>query len=207
MQRITMIERVLRQVYGEQPTDDSNITINLVNQWLIDAVALAAKTCYRDSIEIDVQSYVNGGFYTTFSSLPIIQYDEFTYRITLPQIPIGLGKNEGIKLSFLNSHGHSTYSAVPLSQDQLSFRQLRRRIPDKILFWAESIYLYIESVIPLTQFTGVVKMISGGDPTDLTSILNIPDDYIPVVIEYLTKNLLLQRAQKKDAINDGSDTT
>ena len=50
MTRNNLIERILRQVYGEQPNDDANITVNLVNQWINDGLELAAKQNYKDSI-------------------------------------------------------------------------------------------------------------------------------------------------------------
>jgi len=39
----------------------------------------------------------------------------------------------------------------------------------------------------------------------LSSVLNIPDDYIATVIDYCTKMLMLERAQPVDAANDGLD--
>ena len=43
MTRNIFIERILRQIYNGQPSDDSSITYSLVNQWLNDAIGLAAK--------------------------------------------------------------------------------------------------------------------------------------------------------------------
>ena len=59
MTRKTFIERILRQIYNGQPSDDSNITFNLVNQWLNDAIGVAAKKNYTDSIQMDGVAYVN----------------------------------------------------------------------------------------------------------------------------------------------------
>lgn len=47
MQRQTFIERILRLIYNEQPSDDSSITFNLVNEWLNDGIGVAAKKLYR----------------------------------------------------------------------------------------------------------------------------------------------------------------
>jgi len=38
MTRYAFIERILRQIYNGQPSDDSSITYNQVNQWLNDAI-------------------------------------------------------------------------------------------------------------------------------------------------------------------------
>ena len=50
MTRNIFIERILRQIYNGQPSDDSSITYNLVNQWLNDAIGLAAKKNYTDDL-------------------------------------------------------------------------------------------------------------------------------------------------------------
>lgn len=41
--RKAYIEMVRRQIYGDQPSNDANITVNLVNRWLNFAAAAAAK--------------------------------------------------------------------------------------------------------------------------------------------------------------------
>src|SRR6266496_6346701 len=90
------IERALRQIYGGHPSDDATITINLVNVWLDDAIAVAAKKNYTDSIAIEGIAYVNNSFYTTYKGLTLSE-DEFgIWKIILPQIPFGIGQNEGV---------------------------------------------------------------------------------------------------------------
>ena len=59
MTRKIFIERILRQIYNGQPSDDSSITFNQVNQWLNDAIGVAAKKNYTDSIQMDGVAYVN----------------------------------------------------------------------------------------------------------------------------------------------------
>jgi len=68
MTRYALIERILRQIYNGQPSDDSSITYNLVNQWLNDAIGLAVKKNYTDSIQMDGIAYINNSFYTTYTN-------------------------------------------------------------------------------------------------------------------------------------------
>ena len=100
MTRYALIERILRQIYNGQPSDDSNITYNLVNQWLNDAIGAVVKKNYTDSIQMDGVAYVNNSFYTTFTNLDINAetVDSVTYSIDLPLIPYALGKNEGVPI-------------------------------------------------------------------------------------------------------------
>ena len=204
--RYAFIERVLRSVYGEQPGDDSNITANLVNKWLGDAIGIAAKQNYRESIQIDGISYVSNSFYTTFKGLPITQYEDFVFQLTLPQLPFGIGRNEGIgTLQFVDSNGVVSDPAIPLSENQVGYYQRMRKVPNKTLYFSEGQFLYIISELQLFNYTGKVRIISGGDETNLNSILNVPDDYYPAMIKYCTDMLRQERAQPKALTNSGVD--
>lgn len=207
MQRQTLIERILRLVYGDQPSDDSGITYNLVNSWLSDAVAVAAKSCYTESIKIDGIAYVNNSFYTTYKALAVApsDIDEFAYSIQLPHIPYGIGKNEGVEALQFRSGSNVSYQAYPLSIHELGFVDSLPQIPTGIGYWSEGQFIYVKTVLPLNTFTANVKMISGGDTTDLSSTLNVPDDYIPIIISYVSKMLMTERSAPQDIQNDGRD--
>lgn len=207
MTRQSLIERILRHVYGEQPTDDSNITANLVNAWILDGTALAAKQNYKDSLAIDGITYVNNSFYTTFKNLAIASYEQYTYQVTLPQIPFGIGKNEGISsLTIMDGTGNISYDCLPLSENQITYYRALPPIPNKLLYYSEGTFVNILSTLLLNiGFTARIKMISGGDSTNLNSVLNVPDDYVPVIFDYCAKMLLAERLVPKDQVNDGVD--
>lgn len=208
MQRRFYIERVLRQIYGGFLRDDAEITDNLVNSYLNDALAAAAKQNYIESIKMDGVSYVNNSFSTTFSGLAITSDDtnNLGYKITLPQIPVGLGKNEGINtLRFRTEDGYLSQSVIWLSANQAGYAELMRPIPNKIYAYNEGSIVRMTSTIPLYQYTAVVSMVSGGDSTDLTSEINVPDDYFGFITEYIAEMLGAQRNAPKDLANDGVD--
>ena len=206
MTRKTFIERILRQIYDGQPSDDSSITFNLVNQWLNDAIGLAAKKNYTDSIQMDGVAYVNNSFYTSYSSLTITQVDNTTFKFTLPQIPVALGKNEGIAtLQFSNSKTPTSFGAVPLSMNQVGYQDTLRPIQNKVVYWPQGQEVYMSTGIPLTAYKANVRMISGGDSTDLNSTLIIPDDYVPIMVEYIKAQLAFERSRPIDTSNDGVD--
>jgi hypothetical protein len=206
LKRITFIERTLRQIYGGQPSDDSNISINLVNTWLNDAIGVAAKTNYTDSLKLDGIAYVNNSFYSTFKGLAVARDENILYRVGLPQIPVGIGSSEGIStMQFKDNSGNISLPVIWLSQNQRSYHATMRNIPNKILAYSEGEFVYAISTIVLTQYTATVTMVSGGDGTDLDSTLNVPSDYFPVLTEYIRQQLLFERMQPQDTTNDGSD--
>ena len=205
MTRYAFIERILRQIYNGQPSDDSSITYNQVNQWLNDAIALAARKNYTDSIQMDGISYVNNSFYTTFKALPVVNENVTTYSILLPVIPVALGTNEGVATLQFIGEGKISQTAIPLSINQVGYIDSLRPIQNKLLYWIEGKNIYVKSSILLSQYTANVRMISGGDSTNLQSTLIIPDDYVPMMIEYIKAQLTFERSRPIDTSNDGVD--
>lgn len=205
--RRAYIEQVRRMIYGAQPTNDASITVGLVNQWLNQAIGVAAKTNYTDSIKLDGIAYINNSFYTTFKSLTISQDEQFLYKVELPQIPVGIGQDEGIstlKIKDTDSRQISQ-SVIWLTQNQRGYIENMRPIPNKLLAYSEGKYVYIISTLLLSSYTAHATMVSGGLSTDLESTLNVPDDYLPVVTEYLKQQLMFSRQVPVDATNDGLD--
>ena len=207
MTRYALIERILRQIYNGQPSDDSNITYNLVNQWLNDAIGLAVKKNYTDSIQMDGVAYVNNSFYTTFTNLDINAetVDTVTYSIDLPVIPYALGRNEGVATLQFVGEKKTSQTAIPLSINQVAYIEQLRPIQNKILYWIEGKNIFIKSSIPLTQYKATLRLISGGDSTDLNSTLIVPDDYMHMIVEYVKGQLSFEKSRPIDTSNDGVD--
>ena len=207
MTRYQLIERILRQIYNGQPSDDSNITYGLVNQWLNDAIGAAARKNYTDNIQIDGISYINNSFYTTFKNLDIEAetVDNVTYRVDLPSIPVALGKNEGVSTLQFVGDKKTSQTAIPLSMNQIAYQDQLRPIQNKITYWVEGKNIYVKSSIPLTSYKATIRMVSGGDSTNLNSTLIIPDDYMPVVVEYIKAQLAFEKSRPIDQSNDGVD--
>lgn len=206
MTRQFFIERVLRQIYGGQPSQDSNITVGLVNSYLNDAAAFAATKNYKDTYMIDGVNYINNSFYTTFKGLPITKNENFLYKVALPQIPLGIGRNEGIStLQFKDSKNNVSFTAVPLSTNQVSFQSGMRPIPNKLLYYIEGDGAFVFTTLNLTTYTASVRMVSGGLSSDLSSTFNVPDDFFPLMVEYIQKQLLFEKSQSQDTVSDGVD--
>lgn len=207
MLRKTYIEQIRRAIYNGQPSDDATITVGLVNVWLDQAIAFAAKQNYKDNLALDGISYVNNSFYTTFKGLPVVSDEQLVWKVELPQIPFGIGQNEGISMLQFKDAATKQISqtVVWLTQAQKGFFQNVRTIPNKILAISEGKYVYIYTNVLLNEYTATVTIASGGTSTDLNSELNVPSDYIPAMTDYLIKNLMLIHQQPVDVTNDGLD--
>lgn len=207
MTRRAFIEAVRRQIYGGQPPSEASVTIGLVNNYLNDAIGVAAKANYKDSIAIDGIAYINNSFYTTFKSLPIVEDEQFLWKVTLPHLPFGIGTSDGVPTLIIkdNESRQLSDNLVWLSQAQRSFNKGMRAIPNKILAYSESKYIYIQSTLILQDYTAQVTMVSGGDLSDISNELNVPADYIPIMRDYLYQKFMMQRMTPQDVVNDGSD--
>jgi len=207
MTRKIFIERILRQIYNGQPNDDASITFNQVNQWLNDAIGIAVKKNYTDSVQLDGIAYINNSFYTTYTNLDIAAetVDNVTYSVALPQIPFALGRNEGVATLQIVGDKKTSQTAIPLSMNQVGYIENLRPIQNKILYWIEADKIYAKSTIPLTEYKATLRMVSGGDSTNLESTLIVPDDYVPVIVEYIKGQLAFERARPIDQSNDGVD--
>lgn len=207
MNRRTYIELIRRQIYGSQPSADAEITVGLVNKWLDISIAAAAQQNYKGNIALEGISYVNNGFYTTFKDIAVTKDENFLWKIALPQIPVGIGENDGVPILVFKDAANNQLSqnVVWLTQNQRSFNSGRRQIPNKLLAYQEADYIYILSTITLSQYTASVTMISGGTSTDLTSTINVPPDYFTVIVDYMKTQLMFQRQMPQDVQNDGLD--
>lgn len=205
-QRRTLIERLRRQIYGGQPTDDASITVGLVNVWLNDAIAAAAKANYTENINIQGVEVIANGFYTTYSDLAVTSEGNFVYKVALPEIPVGLGVNMGVASLKFSDGQLVSFDAIPMNINQTGISRGRRIIPNKLLYWTEGKSAFVESPnYNLATTTAVVRMVSGGDSADLTSEVNVPPDYFPVMVEYIKAQLAFEQAQQQDLSNDGTD--
>lgn len=208
MIRKAFLERNIVEIYGSFPEDDAEITYDVLNSFMPDAIGAAAKACYKEAIQIDGIGYINNGFYTTFSGIAITpdNTDNLCYKLTLPEIPVGIGRNEGVSaLRFKDSNGFVSLTAIFLSMAQQAYADSMPPIPNKILAWPEGNTIRMKTPLQLYNYTAVVKMASGGDGNDLDSELNVPPDYFPIMVQYLRDQLAFMRAQPKDVTNDGND--
>lgn len=201
------IETVLMQIYGGKPTDDSEITYNLCNLYLQEGIGLAAQAAYKSSMQLDGVGYVNNGFYTTFSGLAITQdsTDNLCWVFTLPEIPVGISNNMGIAEVRFKANNQTSLPAIPLSINQWGYFDSMPPIANKLLYLPEGKVVRTKSTIILSNYTATVKMISGGDVSNLNSELNVPPDYLPVMREHMYNQLIKERTMPQDVVNDGQE--
>lgn len=206
MRRDVFIEMVSRKIHGGFAPDDSEETDNLINTWIEPALGIAAQANYKNNIALDGIGYVNGSFYSRFKNIAITSEGNFLWKSTLPVVPVGLGANEGISTIELkdDESDQVTRPFLPITEKQRTFYQNQRPIPNKVLYYTEGNFVYIISTLLLTNYTLNVTMVSGGDPTDMDSELNVPPDYLNIMSDWIYKQMMEERLTPKDVTNDGA---
>ena len=208
MIRGAFIESILMQVYGQKTTDDAEITENLVNLYINEGIGVAAQAAYKGAIQLDGVGYVNNGFYSTFSGISIGSdpTDNLCYKFTLPEIPVGIGASMGLgEVRFKTEDGFTSLPGIPISINEWGYFDSMPPIPNKIMVLQEGKFVRAKTSLILTEFTATIKMISGGDSSDLSSELNVPPDFLPVIRDYIVQKLLGQRSVPQDNFSDGVD--
>lgn len=205
MTRLFLVRRLIRTVFGSEPMQDSNITDNLVNSLINDAIGIAVKQNWKESVALDGLEYINDSFISTYKGLTVSKDENFVYKTTMPQLPFALGSNAGVtSLRLKDADGNVSLPLIPLTTKQWDFYFGMREVPNKTFYKYENKTIYMMSKINLSSYTGSVTMVSPGD-TDLQSEINIPDDYLNVVDAYVTAKLRGTMMAKTDVTNDGVD--
>lgn len=199
-------ERIQRLIYNNLASDDATITLNLVNSYLNEAIGMAVKANYKESIQTDGIGYINNSFYATFKGIAITKNDDETYKLTLPQIPFAVGKNEGVATLQFKKDNEVSQTAIPISLNQVGYAFNMRGVQNKIVYWTENQYAYVKTTLPLYLFTATVRLVSKGVSDDLDAVINVPDEYFPMMAEYIRNQLLIERKQPLDSSNDGVDS-
>ena len=204
MIRKSLVEQISRLVHNGFPSDDTDFTDELINIYISQGIALAAKNNYKEAIQLEGIGFVNNSFYSTYKGIAITADEDNLWSLTLPLVPIAVGRNEGIsRLIFKNSSNNLSYDAIPLSTNQLGFTKSMRGIPNKVLYYVEGGTAKVITTLIMTEYTASVTLISGGDATNMDSQLNVPDDSIPMIIDYAMKLLMAEMNVKVDNANDG----
>lgn len=207
MTRLFFIQRIVEQLYGGKPPDSRSISDNMVNSFLNDGIAVMAKESYKENLKIDNIAYVNNSFYTSYKNLAITSGDTFgEYESILPQIPIGIGRNEGIASAQIKIGNNLSKPVIILTPSQWNQFDLLPQ-PTGVPCLPEGNKLLFKSTLGLNIYTVTIRMISGGDSTDLTSIINVPDEWFDALNTYVLNKLLLEKSQPKVNENTGIDNT
>jgi hypothetical protein len=201
-----LIELIQRQLSGGAISQDSELTFGLINQYINSAVGYAVKANYKEEIQLNGIENVADAFYSEFTGITITK-DSISgqYRATLPQQPVGVGAGWDISDFMLITGSGSKIFAKPISPREVHFLYELGAGCDDVYFWVNGITTSLHSCQDITKYKANVRMISS-QSSDLDAPMNIPDGYLPLIIEYIDKTLGIQMNVAIDSSEDGKPT-
>jgi hypothetical protein len=201
-----VLETIQRLMLGSIASDDTELTINLINQHLNAAIGYAAKTNYKEEIQLNGIENVSDAFYTSFTNINISK-DQNTgwYNATLPQQPAGIGAGWDISGFMLTTGSGAKLFAHPISPREVEFLYNAKKPCNEIFYWVNCDTVSLHSGQDITKYKANVRMIST-QSSDLDSVVTIPDGYMPVVVKYLSEVLGIEVQRPIDSSSDGVET-
>jgi hypothetical protein len=192
---------ILRRVSQGRPSDESAITENEVALWLGHAVAAAAVRAYQGAVQVDGVESVPDGFYHTFKNLSLTE-DEDTgfYEFTLPAKPYGLSGGWDMQSATIQGTGVLSGEMVRVAPNQRGFYK-KLGPKNAIFFWVEGITGVVDSPVDLTGKR--VRVTMPAMSLDMDDEMNVSEDQLVFITEYILKNFLSTLNVQPDLSNDG----
>lgn len=199
-------EAIQRALSGGFVSDDTELTIPLINFYLNSAIGYAIKSSYKDEIQLNGAENVADGFYATFNNLNITK-DNSTgwYSISLPQQTVGVGVGWDISSFLMVKGSGAKLFGYPIAQKEIAFLYTNPKGCKDVYFWVVKDKMNIYSCDDITKYKGIVTMLVS-QSTDMDSTISVPDGYMPLIIEYLIKTLGIMTNMTIDVSSDGVDT-
>lgn len=205
--RGVICEMIQRALLNSFMSDDSDFSLSLINQYLNAGIGVAIRTSYKDEIQINGAEGVADAFYATFTSMTITADSTMpgNYLITLPQQTVGIGAGWDISSFIMVKGSGAKLIGYPITQKEVSYLYTNPKPCDGVFFWTEADRMNIHSCKDLTKYKGRVTMLVS-QSNDLDSPMNIPDGYLPIIIDYMIKTLGPLLNIPIDISSDGVDT-
>lgn len=203
MLRAVLAERIQRTLAGGMPTDDFDISLELINTYISDAIAFAAKKAYAESIELDGIESLPDGFYTTFKNIEIKKDNDLElYYCELPAAPYGIPRGHDITNVTVTGFTGGSQHALPIKAYELSLMEQQRFIPKRIYYYLDGKKMWMKAQYVLDGKRVRIRMASPAN-TGLDAELDVPLDMIGDIETYILQRLAPQATTPQDNSNDG----
>lgn len=207
--RKNVIDQIIRLVYNGIPPDDVEITPNLVNVYLSEAISYLLGQFYMQTYKLDQIGYVPDSVYVYVNNIPLSQDTQTNYwYFQLPYMTLSLPS--GRQLGYVNVYSGSgvRYPCYRCDTRELNLMMELPMDRNGIYYWIESqsgksisVYVRLYTQYDLTNFKAAIQ-IPTGHSDNLNDILNIPEDMIVPVIDLVVKFLTGQRQMPEIAHNE-----
>jgi hypothetical protein len=196
------VQLLLRRVSQGRPSDESAITENEVKLWLDHAVAAAAVRAYQGAVQVDGIESVPEGFHHTFKNLVLTEDEDTGYfEFTLPSKPYGLSRGWDITSVKIEGTRMLSQELLRVSPSQLGFYKTLNPPKNAIFFWVEGVTGIVDSPVDLTGKK--VRVTMPAQSLSMDDEMNVSEDQLVFITEYILKNFLSTLNVQPDLSNDG----
>lgn len=204
--RAQLCEQIRRMLAGGHPNDDFQVTVGLVNQNLNAAIAAAAVKNKRENSDLEGVDYVADAFYSRFKGIAITkEADTGYYTAKLPQPPVAVGIGYDITSFKLFSRAGVKTSCIRVPLKELDYMHDLDLDLKKVYYWVNGDNVFLQSNVDITGYKITLQMVSS-QSSDLSSVLSVPDNYIPDIVSYMAGIFNIQTNVPVDVANDGINT-
>lgn len=204
--RRQLLETIQRLMLGGPASDDTSLTFGLINQHLNAAIGFAAKTNYKEEIQLNGIENISDAFYSSFANITITK-DNTTgwYNATLPQQPVGIGAGWDISDFMIVTGSGAKLFAHPITPREVNFLYNAKKPCNEIFFWVNGTTANLHSCQDITGYKAIIRMIST-QSSNLDAAVTVPDGYMPLIVDYLTKILGIEVQRPIDVSSDGVES-
>ncbi len=199
-----LINRVQRHINDEFPSSDFSVSVNEMQLYIEEALATTLIGNVYNGAKVEGNIAVPEGVVTTYS-LPAMAQNTVTreWYSTLPQppvsLPLGYSVSDGYFADSVNGKG------LPITfvkTKRVAYRQYMPQ-PQGVLARIEGsrIICQVSDGSSLLNQTLYVTMASTR-VSDIDAVLNVPDDFIEMMLTKVTARLMQRKQVPKDIIQD-----
>lgn len=198
-----LIQRLERHMNNGYPKDDWTVTENQMLLYIDAAIPLVMKGQMFENAKVSGLFETPEAYLATYDFTIANQRSNTTeWYITLPQTPLALPDGYAITDVYFIDGGFEGQRCYYLAPKRQAYRNSLPK-PDGVYFRIEGRKLFLQATSnqPLYNYKISVQMpISRTD--DIDAVMNIPDDSLNLIFEYVVKQLIQRIQMPQDVIND-----
>jgi len=203
MSKRMLIQRLERHMNNGYPKDDWTVTENQMLLYIDAAIPVVMKGQMFENAKVSGLFETPEAYLATYDFTIANQRSNTTeWYITLPQTPLALPDGYAITDVYFIDGGFEGQRCYYLAPKRQSYRNNIPK-PDGVYFRIEGRKMFLQATSnqPLYNYTISVQMpISRTD--DIDAVMNIPDDSLNLIFEYVVKQLIQRIQMPQDVIND-----
>lgn len=204
-----LIERIRLRLYNGWASIADNIEDGEIVLYIQEAIAVVITQMSNQGLSVDGVRSIPEGFITTYkfaASTILKDKDTGYYKLTLPQPPINLPLGYSVISPYFAKSASVSLPLIPIHPYQRSYNKTLPTPNYTIFYFVENNTMYLDLAENSIYETGTlyVPMLSPRSATGKdTDLINMPDDAVSMVFDFVIAKLTQRLQTPTDNVNDG----